>query len=109
MEDMKKIGPNLKDVRLKLNQNWIPVWLKKPSDFRPTTKMPNFRSTTSRFGRSQPTSGSRRLPMLCPSANREMPTTAKSCSRLAAAWLATPSEKAINSGRNLCREPYACR
>src|SRR5580658_161011 len=43
LQDMKKIGPNLKDVRLKLNKNWIPVWLKKPSDFRPTTKMPNFR------------------------------------------------------------------
>ena len=45
MQDVKKIGPNLKDVRLKLNQNWIPVWLKKPTDFRPTTKMPNFRLT----------------------------------------------------------------
>ena len=45
MQDMKKIGPNLKDVRLKLNRNWIPVWLKKPTDFRPTTKMPNFRLT----------------------------------------------------------------
>jgi len=45
MQDVKKIGPNLKDVRLKLNKNWIPVWLKKPSDFRPTTKMPNFRLT----------------------------------------------------------------
>ena len=43
MQDQKKIGPNLKDVRLKLNKNWIPVWLKKPTDFRPTTKMPNFR------------------------------------------------------------------
>jgi cytochrome c551/c552 len=43
MQDMKKIGPNLKDVRLKLDRNWIPVWLKKPTDFRPTTKMPNFR------------------------------------------------------------------
>ncbi|HKV61388.1 MAG TPA: c-type cytochrome [Candidatus Acidoferrum sp.] len=42
-QDMKKVGPNLKDIRLKLNKNWIPVWLKKPSDFRPTTKMPNFR------------------------------------------------------------------
>ena len=40
---MKKVGPNLKDVRLKLNKNWIPVWLKKPTDFRPTTRMPNFR------------------------------------------------------------------
>ena len=45
MQDMKKVGPNLKDIRLKLNKNWIPVWLKKPSDFRPTTKMPNFRLT----------------------------------------------------------------
>ncbi|HXY09032.1 MAG TPA: hypothetical protein VEI52_14410 [Terriglobales bacterium] len=43
MQDMKKVGPNLKDVRLKLNKNWVPVWLKKPTDFRPTTKMPNFR------------------------------------------------------------------
>ena len=42
-QDMKKVGPNLKDIRLKLNKNWIPVWLKKPTDFRPTTKMPNFR------------------------------------------------------------------
>jgi len=45
MQDQKKVGPNLKDIRLKLNRNWIPVWLKKPSDFRPTTKMPNFRLT----------------------------------------------------------------
>ena len=45
MQDVKKIGPNLKDVRLKLNKDWIPVWLKKPTDFRPTTKMPNFRLT----------------------------------------------------------------
>ncbi len=43
MQDMKKLGPNLKDARVKLNRNWIPVWLKKPTDFRPTTKMPNFR------------------------------------------------------------------
>jgi len=43
LQDMKKVGPNLKDARLKLNKNWIPVWLKKPSDFRATTKMPNFR------------------------------------------------------------------
>src|SRR5256714_11134492 len=43
LEDVKKVGPNLKDIRLKLNKNWIPVWLKKPSAFRPTTKMPDFR------------------------------------------------------------------
>jgi cytochrome c551/c552 len=43
LQDVKKVGPNLKDVRLKLNKNWIPVWLKKPTDFRPATRMPNFR------------------------------------------------------------------
>ncbi|HKD01141.1 MAG TPA: c-type cytochrome [Terriglobales bacterium] len=43
LQDQKKVGPNLKDIRLKLNKNWIPVWLKKPTDFRPATKMPNFR------------------------------------------------------------------
>jgi len=43
LQDMKKVGPNLKDIRLKLNKNWIPVWLKKPSAFRATTKMPDFR------------------------------------------------------------------
>src|SRR5262249_18520654 len=43
LQDMKKVGPNLKDVRLKLNRNWIPVWLKKASAFRATTKMPDFR------------------------------------------------------------------
>jgi cytochrome c551/c552 len=43
MQDQKKVGPNLKDIRLKLNKNWIPVWLRKPTDFRSTTKMPNFR------------------------------------------------------------------
>jgi cytochrome c2 len=43
MRDMKKVGPNLKEIRAKLNRNWIPVWLHKPTDFRPTTKMPNFR------------------------------------------------------------------
>src|SRR5260370_26245511 len=43
LQDMKKVGPNLKDVRLKLNKNRIPVWLKKPTAFRATTKMPDFR------------------------------------------------------------------
>ncbi len=43
MQDQKKIGPNLKDVRLKLRKEWIPVWLKDPQAFRPGTKMPTFR------------------------------------------------------------------
>jgi cytochrome c2 len=41
-QDQKKIGPNLKDVRLKLRREWIPGWLKDPQAFRPGTKMPTF-------------------------------------------------------------------
>ena len=42
MQDQKKVGPNLKDVRLKLRKEWIPYWLKDPQGFRPGTKMPTF-------------------------------------------------------------------
>ncbi|HEY6229931.1 MAG TPA: c-type cytochrome [Pyrinomonadaceae bacterium] len=42
MQDQKKVGPNLKDVRLKLRKEWIPVWLEDPQAFRPGTKMPTF-------------------------------------------------------------------
>lgn len=42
MQDQKKIGPNLKDIRLKLRKEWVPVWLKDPQAFRPGTKMPSF-------------------------------------------------------------------
>jgi cytochrome c2 len=45
MQDQKKVGPNLKDARLKLRKEWIPVWLKDPQAFRPGTKMPSFRLT----------------------------------------------------------------
>ena len=41
-QDQKKVGPNLKDVRLKLRKEWIPTWLKDPQSFRPGTKMPTF-------------------------------------------------------------------
>jgi hypothetical protein len=41
-QDQKKVGPNLKDVRLKLRKEWVPLWLKDPQAFRPGTKMPSF-------------------------------------------------------------------
>jgi cytochrome c551/c552 len=41
--EMKKVGPNLKEIRAKLNRDWIPVWLKDPQAFRPGTRMPHFR------------------------------------------------------------------
>ena len=42
MQDQKKVGPNLKDVRVKLRKEWVPVWLHNPQAFRPDTKMPVF-------------------------------------------------------------------
>lgn len=42
MQDQKKVGPNLKDVRVKLRKEWVPVWLDDPQGFRPGTKMPTF-------------------------------------------------------------------
>ncbi|HEU4794022.1 MAG TPA: c-type cytochrome, partial [Pyrinomonadaceae bacterium] len=42
MQDQKKVGPNLKDVRVKLRKEWVPYWLENPQVFRPGTKMPTF-------------------------------------------------------------------
>ena len=43
LQDMKKVGPDLKEVRMKLRPEWVPVWLQNPHAFRPTTQMPRFR------------------------------------------------------------------
>lgn len=43
MQDLKRPAPNLKDVRVKLRKEWIPLWLKDPQAFRPGTKMPQVR------------------------------------------------------------------
>lgn len=43
MQDVKKIGPNLKEIKAKLRKDWLPVWLSDPQAFRPGTKMPTFR------------------------------------------------------------------
>jgi cytochrome c2 len=41
-QEMKKVGPNLKEIALKLKPEWLPVWLSDPAAFRPDTKMPSF-------------------------------------------------------------------
>ncbi|MEW5975267.1 MAG: c-type cytochrome [Acidobacteriota bacterium] len=43
LREIKKVAPSLKEVRVKLRKEWIPVWLENPHAYRPTTKMPAFR------------------------------------------------------------------
>jgi len=43
IREVKKVGPSLKEARVKLKKEWIPVWLKDPHQWREGTKMPTFR------------------------------------------------------------------
>jgi cytochrome c2 len=43
LHEIKKVGPDLKEVRMKLRKEWIPYWIGHTHEFRPTTKMPQFR------------------------------------------------------------------
>jgi cytochrome c551/c552 len=43
LQEIKKVGPDLKEVRMKIHKEWIPYWLKHTHEWRPTTKMPQFR------------------------------------------------------------------
>jgi cytochrome c551/c552 len=41
--DIKKVGPSLKEIRVKVRPEWVPQWIENPHNFRPTTRMPRFR------------------------------------------------------------------
>ena len=43
LQEVKKVGPDLKEARMKLRKEWIPYWLGHTHEFRTTTKMPQFR------------------------------------------------------------------
>lgn len=43
LRDLKKVGPDLKEVRVKIHPDWIPVWISNPHAWRPGTRMPRFR------------------------------------------------------------------
>jgi len=42
-QEVKKIGPNLKEVQMKLHPDWIPYWIAHTHEFDPTAQMPQFR------------------------------------------------------------------
>ena len=35
MREAKRVGPDLKEVRMKMRKEWIPVWLAQTHTFRP--------------------------------------------------------------------------
>lgn len=39
---LRKVGPSLKRINEKTNQEWVRRWLEGPREFRPDTKMPHF-------------------------------------------------------------------
>jgi hypothetical protein len=38
----RKVGPSLRHINSKVDYSWLVSWIRKPSDFRPTTRMPQF-------------------------------------------------------------------
>ncbi|MBI2923716.1 MAG: c-type cytochrome [Planctomycetes bacterium] len=40
MENLRKVGPALNGIRHKVTRDWAYNWIRKPTDFRPTTHMP---------------------------------------------------------------------
>jgi mono/diheme cytochrome c family protein len=43
LREEKKVGPSLKEAKMKLRKEWIYYWLENTHTFRPDTKMPQFR------------------------------------------------------------------
>ena len=39
---LRKVGPSLRHLDSKVDYTWLYSWIRKPSDFRPTTRMPQF-------------------------------------------------------------------
>ena len=47
---MRKVGPSLAHVGLKTTEDWLRRWIRKPSDFRASTRMPQFFGLTGHIG-----------------------------------------------------------
>ena len=39
---LRRVGPSLRHVASKVDEAWLYSWIRKPTDFRPDTKMPQF-------------------------------------------------------------------
>ena len=38
----RKVGPSLRHLDSKVDFAWLYAWIRKPADFRPSTRMPQF-------------------------------------------------------------------
>ena len=38
----RKVGPSLRHLDSKVDYDWLFSWIRRPTDFRPTTRMPQF-------------------------------------------------------------------
>ncbi len=39
---LRKVGPSLRHIASKVDYDWLFGWIRRPADFRPTTRMPQF-------------------------------------------------------------------
>ena len=39
---LRKVGPSLRHLDSKVDYTWLYSWIRRPADFRPTTRMPQF-------------------------------------------------------------------
>ena len=39
---LRKVGPSLRHLDAKVDYNWLYSWIRRPADFRPSTRMPQF-------------------------------------------------------------------
>jgi len=80
---------------------------KEASDFRATTKMPNFRLNDDQIKAISATCGSRALTDPLPKHKPGNAAHGKELFETAAAWHVIPSAKATSSRRNLRRESHS--
>ncbi len=107
-EIKKGSARTLKEVRMKIHKEWIPNWLKHTHEWRPTTKMPQFRlqddeiQAISAYIWQSAITGPE-LPKQSPG---QAPPTAKCCLKSGVAKRATPSERAPISSAATSRPTF---
>ena len=98
VREIKKVGPSLKEVRMKIHKEWLPVWLKDPHAWRAGTKMPTFRLDDDEIKRHRRLYlAIRRDRRSAASRRPAIRKRAKKLSKPAAAWPAIPWARAARS------------